>query len=283
MDHLEKQESALLQENWPAEFPKPEVIKAIVCCDVDETYIPRTRDKSRGGIAALEAYINTHAEDKGILLGWVTGTNLSSAWRKSTDYISRSPHFICCSLGTEFYWVKDGSLHSSEAWAERIRQSGYNQEKVREIVDTLLENGMPLEKQPEDYQGPYKASFYYPENPNMAEDFAFIEELAKDKNIRAVFTRCNPAAGDPADTYDVEFIPICCGKDQAVSFLIDETALTREAVIAFGDSANDFAMFAQAGQGYLVANADKYAIEQYGSCLEEAYCHGILSKLKALI
>ena len=261
----------------------PKSIQTVVCCDVDETYIPRQKDKKLGGVSLLETYINANAERKGILIGWVTGTNLSSALRKSTDYIAQSPHFICCSLGSEFYWVKDGKLSPSKTSAERIKQSGYSQEKVNQIVGVLLEKGMPLQKQPDDYQGPYKASFYYPESSNMTDDFALIERLAHAQHIRVVFTRCNPAAGDPPNTYDVEFIPTCCGKDQAVSFLMDETGLPKEAMIAFGDSANDFAMFAQAGQGYLVANADKYAIAQYGSCLEEAYCYGILSKLKTLI
>ncbi|WP_311236328.1 HAD hydrolase family protein [Escherichia coli] len=35
---------------------------------------------------------------------------------------------------------------------------------------------------------------------------------------------------------------------------MEETGLPKEAIIAFGDSANDFAMFAQAGSGYLVGN-----------------------------
>lgn len=63
---------------------------------------------------------------------------------------------------------------------------------------------------------------------------------------------------------------------------MEETALPKAAVIAFGDSANDFAMFAQAGKGYLVSNADPFAIKQFGSCLDGAYCHGILNVLKEL-
>ncbi|EBA3629844.1 haloacid dehalogenase, partial [Salmonella enterica] len=40
--------------------------------------------------------------------------------------------------------------------------------------------------------------------------------------------------------------------------------------------------FAQAGRGYLVGNADPFAIRQYGSSLNAAYCHGILNVLKEL-
>ena len=271
----------ILNEVWPAEFPLPTEPRIVVCCDLDETYIPVDDDKKAlGGVDLLESYIESSAEEKGILVGWITGTNLDSAWRKSRGYISRSPHFICCSLGTEFYWVRNGQLCPSETWAERILRSGYSRENVDSIVSVLGERGIALQSQPEDYQGPCKVSYYYPEGPAMARDFVSIEALADERQIRVVFTRCNPAAGDPPDCYDVEFIPRCCGKDQAVSFLREETALPKEAIIAFGDSANDFAMFAQAGRGYLVGNADPYAIKQHGSSLDGAYCHGILNVLK---
>ncbi|EQA0735875.1 HAD-IIB family hydrolase, partial [Escherichia coli] len=160
--------------------------------------------------------------------------------------------------------------------------SGYSRQNVNCLVKILMEKEIPLLKQPEDYQGPFKVSYYYPESPSIASDFATIQELADERRIRVVFTRCNPAAGDPSGCYDVEFIPLCCGKDQAVSFLMEETGLPKEAIIAFGDSANDFAMFAQAGSGYLVGNADPFAVSQYGNRLNSAYCHGILSVLKEL-
>ena len=81
----------ILNKDWPIEFPLPTVIRTIVCCDLDETYIPSDgEEKAQGGVELLESYITSHAEEKGILAGWVTGTNLDSAWRKSRGYISRS-------------------------------------------------------------------------------------------------------------------------------------------------------------------------------------------------
>ncbi|WP_263641607.1 HAD family hydrolase [Photobacterium damselae] len=130
----------ILNKDWPVEFPLPTVIRTIVCCDLDETYIPsNTEKKALGGVELLESYITSHAEEKGILAGWITGTNLDSAWRKSRGYISRSPHFICCSLGTEFYWVKNGRLRPSEVWAERIRRSGYSLQNVNSLRDAPAE------------------------------------------------------------------------------------------------------------------------------------------------
>lgn len=268
---------------WPAGFPFPELVRTIICCDVDETYIPAAdENKKLGGVSLLESFIDASAEKKGFLIGWITGTNVSSAWRKAKGYISRSPHFICCSLGTEFYWIKDGLLCPSASWSERIRVSGYSTKNVDIIVNDLLNKRIALCKQQQDYQGLYQASYYYRESPSITEDFDCIQRVARERQVRAVFSRCNPAAGDPSGCYDVVFIPSCCGKDKSVSFLMEETGLSKEAVIAFGDSANDFPMFASAGKGYLVANADRIAVAHHGSCLEKTYCHGILSVLKEL-
>lgn len=267
----------------PNEFPYPSSLRVIVCCDLDETYIPFSHaNRSQGGVAQLEDFLTVQGENKGILLGWITGTNLNSALIKAEGYISRSPNFICCSLGTEFYWVKEGELIASRAWAERISKSGYRNENVDEVLKAIHQHGIVLRKQPDDYQGPYKRSFYYRIKEGMHRDFDWIKALTRQFQIRVIFTRCNPAAGDPADCYDVEFIPHCCGKDEAVSFLLEETGLPKENSIAFGDSANDFPMFARAGQGYLVSNADRGAIKVHGSSLDKPYCHGILSIVKGI-
>ncbi|XWY22617.1 HAD-IIB family hydrolase [Bisgaard Taxon 45] len=267
----------------PATFPRPTEVQYLVCCDMDETYIPYQPEKqATSGIKELEHFLLQEGEKKGILLGWITGTNKVSALRKANRMISRSPHFLCCSLGTEFYWIKAGKLVPSETWQKRLATSCYQQQKVDQLVEQILAQGITLERQPEDYQGPYKTSFHYLIKDNMENDFARIRMLAEQAQLNVVITKANPAVGDPGDSYDVEFIPTCCGKDQAVRFLMEELRLNKEQVLAFGDSANDFAMFAVAGHGYLVSNAEQSAIEQYGKCLDKPYCHGILSILSQL-
>ncbi|CDM90770.1 HAD-IIB family hydrolase [Xenorhabdus bovienii] len=272
-----------LTEILPPEFPCPVSVKTLVCCDLDETYIPFSlENKPFGGVRELEQFLCEEGKKKGILLGWITGTNLSSAIRKAKGYISRSPHFLCCSLGTEFYWVRNGKLVPSVSWAERIKKSGYNRENVEKILYLIGEKGIFLEKQPDDYQGKYKASFYYHIREDMESDFEWIESIAKTFQIRTFFTKSNPAAGDPEDCYDVEFIPYCCGKGETVSFLMEKMHIPRNSVLAFGDSCNDLPMFECVGHSYLVANAEKTAIQKHGSNLNKPYCHGILSVLTGL-
>lgn len=274
---------SLSKSNLPLEFPQPTRINTLVCCDLDETYIPYSiENRNKGGIKELEKFMLEKGYKKGILIGWITGTNLSSALRKANNYISYSPHFLCCSLGTEFYWIKNGKLIQSESWKDRIVKSGFSHENVNTILEKISEKGILLQRQPDDYQGPYKISFYYYIRKEMEADFNWIKNLTAQYHIRVIFTKCNPAAGDPEDCYDVEFIPTCCGKDQAVLFLKDELNLIKENILAFGDSANDFSMFANSGKGYLVSNADKTAIDTYGSSLNHPYCHGILDILKEI-
>lgn len=267
----------------PIEFPRPTRINYLVCCDMDETYIPVSPDnKALGGVAALETFLRREGEARGIVIGWITGTNKASALRKANGYISQSLHFLCCSLGTEFYWIQQGQLVPSESWQNRIASSGYCPQKVDKVIAQLVEKGITLVRQPADYQGPYKQSFYYQVRAQKAQDFALINQLAEQAQVKVLMTKSNPAAGDPEDSYDIEFIPLCCGKDQALLFLQETFQLPSQQILAFGDSANDFSMFAVAGAGYLVANADQYAIQAYGACLDKPYCHGILSVLTQL-
>lgn len=103
--------------------------------------------------------------------------------------------------------MKNGRLIPSETWAERISRSGYSRQNVNCLVKILMEKEIPLLKQPEDYQGPFKVSYYYPESPSIASDFATIQELADERRIRVVFTRCNPAAGDPLAVMTLNLSP----------------------------------------------------------------------------
>ncbi|WP_244298027.1 HAD family hydrolase [Actinobacillus vicugnae] len=153
---------AFSKNNLPLEFPRPTKVKFLACCDLDETYIPYAKEnKHKGGIEHLEKFMIEHAIAKGIMLGWITRTNLNSALRKAYNYISHSPHFLCCSLGTEFYWIRDGVLVPSKSWEQRIIKSGYSHENVNKIIKEIERNHISIEKQPKDYQGAYKISFYY--------------------------------------------------------------------------------------------------------------------------
>lgn len=267
----------------PDEFVFPAKIKYLVCCDLDETYIPLLEaDKKRSGIYELERFLDDFGEKKGIVIGWITGTNLASAIRKSSGYITRSPHFICSSLGTELHWIRKRVLIPCESWREKIRAANFSTTIVHRIVADARDKGILLVKQPEDYQGPLKLSYYFHDGKNARRDFAWLEEVSSNHGVRVLMTRCNPAAGDPADCHDIDFVPMCGGKDYAVDFVSNQLDVPRERVLAFGDSCNDFPMFSRSGHSFLVGNAEPSAKESFRSSLNESYCEGILNVLRSL-
>jgi len=265
------------------EFPMPKSVNTVVCCDLDETYIPFNEDNQvNGGISQLESFMRASCEELGIVLGWVTGTNLSSAMRKAKGYISSSPHFVSCSLGTEFYWVREGRLYPSRSWQRRIDGSGFRKENLQKTVACVEARGIALSKQQTDYQGKWKVAYYYVERPSRDEDFAQIKRAAQDRDLRVLFAKCSPAAGDPIGAYDVEFLPLCCGKDHAVEFLQSRFGLSRGSLYGFGDGFNDFPMLDAVGNGFLVGNALAAAVERRGSSLAKPYCLGIVDVLEGL-
>jgi kanosamine-6-phosphate phosphatase len=267
----------------PTALPFPRRVSYVVCCDLDETYIPySTAHKPLGGITALEQFLREEGENKGVVIGWVTGTDLQSAFRKARGYIRHSPHFVCCSLGTEFYWIKQQRLESSAAWQARLAVTGFDRDAPDLIVAKAQQRGMLMRRQSADYQGAYRVSYYYQEGTRHGDDFAWLEDMAARYRMRCLLAPCNPAAGDPAGWHDVDFVPRCCGKDAAVDFLRQILDVPREKVIAFGDSCNDLPMFAKAGHGFLVGNADPQAKRRWAHCLEQPYCHGIVSVLRQL-
>ncbi|NAW52113.1 HAD-IIB family hydrolase [Elizabethkingia argentiflava] len=266
------------------EYHYPRQIKKVVCSDLDETFLPHNpAEYSSSGVADLESFLLRAIDEQSLIFGWITGSNLDAALRKTKDYISYLPHFIASSLGTEFYWVKNGKMVEPLEWKQKIENSGYSSREVSRALAIIKLSGIELLEEPQDYQGKYKSTFYYFIRAQMEEDFQIISQIAAVHHCKVLFNRCNPAAGDPENCYDVEFIPHCCGKGEVIDFLKENLSLSSEDFYAFGDSCNDFSMFSRAGHAFLVGNAETSAKEDYPAVLNENYCVGIRNKLIELL
>lgn len=265
-------------------FDYPTNIDIVVCCDLDETYLPfDDLDKQYSGIDVLEKFINMNGDDLALIIGWVTGSNLESSLRKTETYISKLPHFIASSLGTELHWIEGHQVVEDVEWIERINKSGYKKKNLDKIVEKFEREGIHLTIQSSDYQGKYKGAYYYEIRDSISSDFKIMEDIAWEYSTKILFNKCNPAAGDPVNSYDIEFIPACCGKDQVLLFLQNKFILDRSHFWAFGDSCNDLTMFREAENSFLVANAASEAKAKHCFILSEKYCHGIVAKLKELV
>lgn len=263
-------------------FDYPSEARRLIICDFDETYMPYSdKDKKESGINELEIFVDNNCQRLGLLLGWVTGSSLAAVLRKSQGYVNRFPHFIATSLGSELYWVNDNQIQVSDEWEKLIQESGFKKENIRELVCSLRDKGISLPKQVEDYQGKNMESYYYFLSDNSKNDLLHIEELASECNIKALITKCNPAAGDPENCFDVQFLPMCCGKKEILNFLINSLHIDIENTWAFGDSFNDYEILNEVRNPYIVANADPTLKEMIPhAVLNHKYSHGIKEALK---
>lgn len=258
---------------------KPEVA---IFMDLDETYRPiNTNNHLSSGVSALEDFWITKSQDTCFIAGWVTGSNLEAVIKKSFDYVSLYPHFVASSLGSEFHWIRDGEFVESEEWNARILATGYSIKLVENIVKVIDQAGITLIKQKEVYQGKYKTSFFLEcqSEQQFITDIDYIKSLVKNQPIKLMVTQCSPAAGDPENFYDVEFLPLCCGKDEAVKFVKELYDIPLNNTYAFGDSCNDLTMFSSVGNAFWVANADTAARQNNYKIAARAYCFGILDVL----
>ncbi|WP_066015658.1 HAD-IIB family hydrolase [Endozoicomonas atrinae] len=259
-------------------YSNPEIA---IFCDFDETYRPVSSiHQNHSGINKLENFLIEKSGGIPFIIGWISGSNLNSLLNKSRNYLSLLPNFISPNLGTELFWNNDGKLKPDLEWDELIKASGYQKSQTTRLAKEIRREGIELEQQDNDYQGKNKACFYYYGYSKNEHSIKIIKSMAKKKGMKAMITKCNPAAGDPENAFDVDFIPNCCGKKEIVAFIQHKFTIPRSKSFAFGDSCNDIDMLHAVSNAYLVGNADLKAQQLFPSVTKASYCHGILEILK---
>lgn len=263
-------------------FKYPKCVGRLICCDFDETYMPHSEyDKKHSGIVELEQFIDENNDKLSGVIGWISGSNIFSIIKKSKHYISKYPHFIAASLGTELYWIIDNKLCISEEWCNKIADSGFDKNNIVKIISELAIRGIVLNKQKDDFHGIFMESYYYYSNKD--EHISVIENISSKYNVKAEISYCNPAAGDPQECYDIMFIPNCCGKKEVLMFIANNLNVPLRDTWAFGDSLNDYEMLIYAGNSFALANADPALKSRMNnSVLKYKYCYGIMEALKKI-
>ncbi|WP_281890132.1 HAD-IIB family hydrolase [Paenibacillus sp. YYML68] len=257
--------------------PNPE---HVIFSDFDETYLAHSGDAAYvAGLRLLEQFLLEHASDKRLLVGWVTGSSLSSVLDKAARHgLNVLPHFIASGLGTEITYFSNGRSSKDTEWELRLLESGYSQDKVSELVESLNRQGVVLIPQSTQGASNLKDSYYYRET-GVADDDTLsldqIREYCSQNGIGVNISKCNPLAGDPEDCYDIDFIPINSGKKHIVAYMLNKTAVSSEHAFAFGDSGNDLDMLQSVKYGYLVGNATDEARSKFPSIANHAYAEAI--------
>ncbi|NMH68246.1 HAD-IIB family hydrolase [Bacillus sp. RO3] len=263
--------------------------KTIVFFDFDETYFPHEIDSYRHEkLRALEDYLLHQAREQEMVFGWVTGSSIESVIDKmEKGGLTLLPHFIASSLGTEITYFHDNCFNKTDTdWSRALDDTVFSSSVVERIVNDLdNEHGIVLEGQTNLGGSTYKKNFYYrEENPSIDEfNLETIRKAADHHGISVNINKCNPMAGDPEDSYDVDFIPLGTGKDKIVDYMLHKYQVTKNHAYAFGDSGNDLAMLHSVENGFLVENATAEAKSQYTKVTLGRYSEGILNTLHSLI
>jgi kanosamine-6-phosphate phosphatase len=259
--------------------------KRVVFCDFDETYFahePSARNIEAQG--RLEDYLAKKCLSAGILFGFVTGSSLGEVLQKmERSNLALLPHFIASDLGTEItYFDRNAMCLPDLNWQAEMAASGFTKEAVERIAESLRLQGVLLKPQPEVKVAAFKKS-YYLENQGMEVDrkaISLIHRWATAHSLGLNISRCNPKAGDPVGSYDIDFIPRLSGKEQVVHYMLSRYGLIPGDAYAFGESGNDVPMLKAVGNGFLVANATEEAKSLHDLVAPESYAEGILQVLE---
>ncbi len=265
--------------------PEP---KYVVFTDFDETYLAhQNNDCHKNDLQELEEYLLNEASDKNFCFGWVTGSSLTSVFDKINKCGLRLlPHFIASSLGTELtYFNQQNSGQKDKIWENNLIQTGFSDILVNNLVSLLKLDNIDLTPQPQIADSRFLKNYYYYQQNNIldAQAFSKIKNLVNKAGIAVNISQCNPLSGDPNNCYDIDFIPAGTGKKKIVNFILNQTNVSYQNSIAFGESGNDIEMLQTVRHGYLVGNATSEAKKLHSQIEENEYAKGILSVLKKLI
>lgn len=263
--------------------------KYIVFCDFDETYYPHNMSKDRQrDLYELEDFFDQKSKDGSLVVGWVTGSSIESILDKMERGNFRFfPHFIASDLGTEITFFSEHNFGKQDTeWHSRIKSEEFTEDKIEEIIHLLSEkSNILLSPQTQLGSSRYKRNYYYQEQNEAIDknNLLTIETICKQYGVAVNINRCNPLAGDPEDSFDVDFIPVGTGKDEIVRFMLEKYKLQPEDAFAFGDSGNDLRMLQAVKHGYLVGNATQEAKNAHPKISAGNYSQGIIRTLKSII
>ena len=127
-----------------------------------------------------------------------------------------------------------------ESWHRWIGER-WDAGKVLKLTSELP--GMEL--QPEEFQSPFKVSYYY--HNAGEEELEAMKSLLHDAGLGVQIIY--------SSNQDLDFLPERADKGKAARFLTNELNWPEDRVIVSGDSGNDLALFTQGFRGIIVANA----------------------------
>jgi len=203
----------------------------LLISDVDGTML--------GDDNALERFAEWHeAHRQPFGLVYASGRFFDSVVESVLTSVLPEPNAIIGGVGTDIQLYPSGEV--MEAWHEKISRN-WDAAKLREVLSQHPE----LELQPEEFQSPFKVSYYLTD--------------ADPADLQALWKRANEASTEATIVYsskrDLDFLPAAANKGTAAAFLASQWGIPPGSVMVCGDSGNDKALFEQGFLGIVVGNA----------------------------
>lgn len=208
--------------------------RRLLATDMDGTFIGDDR-------AMAELWRDLEAS--GITVAFSTGRHLASIREFYREHdTERRAHACVCMVGTEIWHRTDGEYRRDEGWSRHISES-WDKEQVEQILHSIPEATM----QPEEWQSPFKSSYFLEENAD-----ARLEEIHQLLDREGLRAKVVYSAGRFLD-----LLPYRSGKGEAVRYLAEILDIPPTHVITAGDTGNDLDMMRpELGfRGVVVGNA----------------------------
>lgn len=251
-----------------------------VFSDFDESWLAHNQDEENAlQLRALEDQAAALAKDGKVAFAWVSGCTLDLMLDKCRCLgVRLFPHYIAASHGGELVRREAGRWIPDPIWSDRMDPKHFAY-AARLLVDVVNRDGVLL--RPQIQRSACIRSYYLP--GRRQDSIPELQALAEAAGLTVSISPSNVLAGDPEDTFDVDFTPGLCSKREVVEYLLAKHGVPRERSIAFGDNVGDIGMLEAVGQGYLLGNANPAAKARFAAHLQSPYARGIRECLAGIL
>ena len=221
-------------------------LRILICTDLDRTLLPNGSQPESPTARPRFAMLAARPE---VSIAYVTGRHRELVREAIEEYAIPIPDFLIGGVGTSIYHVADDWTPRSD-WGQHIAASWAG--KGPEELAALLQDIEGLLIQEPAKQGPYKLSYYTPEDWDRTRLLPLIEQRLVGNQIAANLIW---SLDEHSGTGLLDVLPAAASKDSAIEFLMQHEGFAQPNTVCSGDSGNDLAMLTGRLQAVLVANA----------------------------
>jgi sucrose-6F-phosphate phosphohydrolase len=202
------------------------------------------------------------------LLVYNSGRSITDMRKLVAEEILDEPDWYIGSVGTEM--AKADSGDEPTGFSSRF-QEGWDLKRVTRLIQALP----GIEKQPEEFQNPFKSSWFWPRI--TADKIAELRDSLRQAGLSVTVVY--------SSQLHLDILPAAAAKGNALAWLADHLGVALEQILVAGDSGNDSTMFLLPGvRGIVVENAQpelyEAVVELPVFCAAQVMADGVLEGLE---